>query len=167
MFYCFYDNWNSIFSNSAYIQYMRKSTLPYLVKMEYGWNFWLLFDLSYVCMPQSLFLKIPLCTDLSFLLLNFKQKHPTLYEVSKSMNLKKVRTWRSFKNIFPRPLFSIIFRSEMLKFHPYFILTGDTMVGFVIFCVLSSKFQKARTKIEVVLTLPCWLSQFAEIPQKL
>ena len=26
---------------------------------------------------------------------------------------------------------------------------------------LSSKFQKARTKIEVVLTLPCWLSQFS------
>ena len=24
----------------------------------------------------------------------------------------------------------------MLKFHPYSILTGDTMVGFVIFCVL-------------------------------
>ena len=26
---------------------------------------------------------------------------------------------------------------------------------------LSLKFQKARTKIEVVLTLPCWLSQFS------
>ena len=30
---------------------------------------------------------------------------------------------------------------------------------------LSLKFQNARTKIEVVLTLPCWLSQ--QIPQKL
>ena len=38
------------------------------------------------------------------------------------------------------PLFTIIFRPEMLKFqkfHPYSILTGDSMVGFVIFCVLS------------------------------
>ena len=33
--------------------------------------------------------------------------------------------------------FTIIFRPDMLKFHPYSILTGDTMVGFVIFCVLN------------------------------
>ena len=39
---------------------------------------------------------------------------------------------RIFKNIFSRPLFTIIFRAEMLKFHPYSILTGDTMVGFVL-----------------------------------
>ena len=48
-----------------------------------------------------------------------------------------VSAWRNFKNIFSRPLFTIIFWPEMLKFHPYSILTGDTMVGFVIFCVLS------------------------------
>ena len=48
-----------------------------------------------------------------------------------------VSAWRNFKNIFSRPLFTIIFRPEMLKFHPYSILTGDTMVRFVIFCVLS------------------------------
>ena len=47
-----------------------------------------------------------------------------------------VSAWRNFKNIFSRPLFTIIFRPEMLKFQPYSILTGDTMVGFVIFCVL-------------------------------
>ena len=47
-----------------------------------------------------------------------------------------VSAWRNFKNIFSRPLFTIIFRLEMLKFHPYSILTGDTMVGFVIFYVL-------------------------------
>ena len=33
--------------------------------------------------------------------------------------------------------FTIIFRPEMLKFHPYSILTGELMVGFVIYCVLS------------------------------
>ena len=48
-----------------------------------------------------------------------------------------VSAWRNFKNIFPRPLFIIIFRPEMLKFHPYSILTGDTRVEFVISCVLS------------------------------
>ena len=47
--------------------------------------------------------------------------------------------WRNFKNIFSRPLFTIIFRPEMLKFLPYSILTGDLMVGFVIFCVLSAE----------------------------
>ena len=40
--------------------------------------------------------------------------------------------------IFSLPLFIIIFRPEMLKFHPYSILTGNTMVEFVIFCVLKS-----------------------------
>ena len=49
-----------------------------------------------------------------------------------------VSAWRNFKNIFSRPLFTIIFRPEMLKFHTYSIFTGDTMVGFVIFCVLKT-----------------------------
>ena len=44
--------------------------------------------------------------------------------------------WRNFKNISSRPLFTIIFRPEMLKFHPYSSLTGETMVRFVIYCVL-------------------------------
>ena len=30
-----------------------------------------------------------------------------------------VSAWRNFKIIFSRPLFTIIFRPEMLKFHPY------------------------------------------------
>ena len=40
------------------------------------------------------------------------------------------------KMFFPRPLFIIIYRPEMLKFYPYLILTGDTRVEFVICCVL-------------------------------
>ena len=47
-----------------------------------------------------------------------------------------VSAWRNYKNIFPRPLFIIIFRPEMLKFRPYSILTGDTRVEFVIYSVL-------------------------------
>jgi hypothetical protein len=34
-------------------------------------------------------------------------------------------------------LFIIVFRPEILKFHPYSILTGDTRVEFVIYCMLS------------------------------
>ena len=53
----------------------------------------------------------------------------------------KLSAWRNFKNIFSRPLFTIIFRLEMLKFHQYSFLTGDTMVGFVIIYVLKLFFQ--------------------------
>ena len=58
-------------------------------------------------------------------------------------------TWKNFKNIFSRPFFSIIFRPEMLKFHPYSILTGDTMVGFVILCVLNHL--KSRLELSIVI----------------
>ena len=47
-----------------------------------------------------------------------------------------VSAWRNFKNIFPRPFFIIIFRPEMLKIHPYSILSGDNRVEFVMYCVL-------------------------------
>ena len=76
---------------------------------------------------------------------NFDQK----YKFSNKNNM--VSAWRNFKNIFSRPLFTIIFRPEMLKLHPYSILTGDTIVGFVIFCVLifnlgSESWLAAQTK---------------------
>ena len=51
-----------------------------------------------------------------------------------------VSTWRNFKNIFSRPLFTIIFRPEMLKFHLYSILTRQTMARFVIYSVLRMAF---------------------------
>ena len=37
-----------------------------------------------------------------------------------------VCAWRNFKNIFPRPLFTIIFRPKILFFVTYSILTGQT-----------------------------------------
>ena len=48
--------------------------------------------------------------------------------------------WRNFKNIFSRPLFTIIVRPDMLKFHPYSILTREIMVGFVIYCTMNDIF---------------------------
>ena len=44
-----------------------------------------------------------------------------------------VSAWRNFKNIFSGPLFTIIFRPERLKFHPY------SRVEFVIHRVLMKK----------------------------
>ena len=120
-----------IFLLSINIQYMTNSTLLSPVKMEYGWSF----SISGLKMMMKsglgkIFLKfLHALLTMSFLLLNFDQK----YKFSNNM----ASAWRIFKNVFPRPLFIIIFRSEMLKFHPYSILTGDTRVEFVIYCVLS------------------------------
>ena len=63
--------------------------------------------------------------------------------------------WRDFKNIFSRPQFTIIFlsRTDVLKFHPYSILTGQTMVRFVIYCVLKFIFFKMATKIDQIFTV--------------
>jgi hypothetical protein len=48
-----------------------------------------------------------------------------------------VSAWRNFKNIVSRPLFTIIFRPKMIKFHPYSILTGEGKVDFLIYCMLN------------------------------
>ena len=61
--------------------------------------------------------------------------------------------WRNFKNISSRPLFTIVFRPEMLKFHPYSILTGGTMVRFVIYCVLKFVFSEKATKNDEIFTV--------------
>ena len=52
----------------------------------------------------------------------------------------------NFKNIFSRTLFNIIFWPEILKFHPYSILTRQTMVRFVIYCVLMTRCHEKEWK---------------------
>jgi hypothetical protein len=52
------------------------------------------------------------------------------------IKMTMVSARRNFENIFSKPLFTIIFRPEKLKFHQYSILTRETMVGFDIYCVL-------------------------------
>ena len=112
--------------------YMTNSTLVSPVKMEYGWNF----SISGLKMMMKsglgkIFLKFLHALTMLILLLN-------LYFWSKFSNKNDmVSAWRNFKNIFPKPHFIIIFRPEMLNFHPYSILTGDTRVEFVIYHVLS------------------------------
>ena len=49
-----------------------------------------------------------------------------------------VCAWRNFKNIFSKPLFTIIFRPNILSFVTYSILTGRTKVEFVIYWVLKA-----------------------------
>ena len=110
---------------------MTNLTILCLVKMECGWNF----STSVLKMMVKsglgkIFLKFLHAHTMSFLLLN-------LCFWSKFNNENDmVSAWRNFKNIFPRPLFTIIFRPEMLKFHSYSTLTGDTRVEFVIYSVL-------------------------------
>ena len=90
----------------------------------------------------KIFLKFLHALAMSFLLLNFDQK----YKFSNKNNM--VSAWRNFKNIFPRPLFIIILRPEMLEFHPYSILTRDTRVEFVIYCVLNHEPRILDPKME-------------------
>ena len=68
-----------------------------------------------------------------------------------------------FKNISSVPLFIIIFRPQMLKFHPYSILTGETMVGFVIHCVLKYKCSKGKCKNQVEKGLKYRLQKVAHV----
>ena len=122
-------------------QYMTNSTLVSPVKLEYGWNF----SISGLKMMMKsglgkIFLSFLHALTMSFLLLNFDQK----CKFSNKNNMGSA--WRNFKNIFSRPLFIIIFRPEMLKLHPYFILTGDTRVEFAIYCVLSLLLKKIVIK---------------------
>ena len=62
---------------------------------------------------------------------SFDQK----YKFSKKNDM--VCAWRNFKNIFPRPLFTIILKPKILFFVTYSILTGNTKVEFVIYWVLN------------------------------
>ena len=71
-------------------------------------------------------------------------------------------TWRNFKNIF---------RPEMLKIHPYSILTGDTMVGFVIYWLLRQtsifKVRNSITDSALILTKLRRDSVFAAMSSKM
>ena len=119
-------------------QYMTNSTLVSPVKIEYGWNFSI--SGQKMMMKSGLgktFLKFLHALTMLFLLLN-------LYFLAKFSNKNDMESsWRNFKNIFPRTLFIIIFKPEMLKSHPYSILTGDTRVEFVIYCLLRYYWKKS------------------------
>ena len=53
---------------------------------------------------------------------------------------------KEFQKYFFQTTFTIIFRPEMLKFHPYSILTGDTMAEFVILVNKSKQILYSRVK---------------------
>ena len=76
--------------------------------------------------------------------------------------------WRNFKNIFSRPLFIIIFRPEMLNFHTYSILTGDTRVEFVIYRVLNMHqiFVSSILVISGTVQTDFFFSQVQKVPSR-
>ena len=101
-------------------QYMTNSTLVSPVKMEYGWNF-------------SLF---------GLKMMTFDQK-----------SVIKMTWWAhgGISKIFFLHHFSSSFLGQkFLKFHPYSILTGETRVEFVIYCVLSSSGTRYRTRANII-----------------
>ena len=117
---------------------MTNPTIVFLVKMEYGWNF----SISGLKMMVKSGQKIYFWNSFMFSPFSIKW----IYLIERRIFGQKykfsnknamVSTWRYFKKKNSRPLFTIFFRPEMLKFHPYSILTGQTMVGFVIYCMLS------------------------------
>jgi hypothetical protein len=46
--------------------------------------------------------------------------------------------------LFNTLLFTIIFRPKMIKFHPYYILTGEGKVDFLIYCMLIVKWDHRK-----------------------
>ena len=59
--------------------------------------------------------------------------------------------WSNFKNISSRPLFTVIFRPEMLTFYPYSKLTRKQWSDFVVYCVLNLVFHKNPATTNVIL----------------
>ena len=119
---------------------MTNPTIESQVKMEYGWNF----SISGLKMTvksglEKIFLKL---LHIKWIYLIERRNFYQMYKFSNKNDM--VSAWRNFKNIFSRPLFTIIFRPEMLKFHPYSILTGQTMVRYVIYCVLKNPERKCH-----------------------
>ena len=54
----------------------------------------------------------------------FRLLHKTIQNHKFSNKNNMVCAWRNFKNIFPRPLFTIIFRSKILFFVIYWVLSS-------------------------------------------
>ena len=99
-------------------------------------------------MSQDVFWEVPSCAHHVIYITEFVLliKIPPFYEVN--LFNRKFQAHGGISKIFlSRPLF--IFRPEMLKFHPYSILIGKTMVGFVIYWVLKYKCIKEIRKNQV------------------
>ena len=100
--------------------------------MEYDWNFSIsgLKMMVKSGLEKKIFLKFLHAFSIKWIYLIERRSFHQKYKFSNKNDM--VRAWRNFKNMFCRPLFTIIFRPEMLKFQSYSILTEDTMDGFVL-----------------------------------
>ena len=104
------------------MSYLTDSCIIFTLKMEsvskntiFGLKMMMKSDLG------KIFLKFLHALTMSFLLLNFNQK----YKFSDKNNM--VSAWRNFKNIFTRPLFTIIFRPKIAFWDTDSILRVKTM----------------------------------------
>ena len=107
-------------------QYLRNWTIFYPLNMEYGRNFWLKDFIYHMYTHHKLFFKIPLYPKHVIFISEFDNfgKNPSLYDIK--ISLKFLNTHGGISKIFFLDQFlTIIFRPEMLKFHPYSILTGN------------------------------------------
>ena len=109
-------------------QNMTNQTIVSPFKMEYGWNFSIPEKWS-----RGFFLKF-FHSLIIFYQMNLSHRKEDFYQKYKSR-------WHSehmeeFQKYFFQTTFQHHFRLKMITFHPYFILTGDTIVGFVICCEL-------------------------------
>ena len=85
--------------------------------MEYGWNLWLKVSFNICTYITKKFIEIPPCAKCVIFITDFALLSTNLpfYEVKKIF-WKRLCAWRNFKNIFSRPLFTIIFSPKIFHF---------------------------------------------------
>ena len=100
------------------MSYLTGSYIVFTLKLESGQKFTLTGELVQAQMAKKIFLILFHAGKWLFLLLNlrFSSKFP-----------KMTSAWRNFKNIFSRPLFTIIFRHNIVILSTDSILRVKTM----------------------------------------
>ena len=103
------------------------------IRTTVTWSKWnmgeivgLKFHLSFLHTPLRFLFEIPPCGKKVIFVTEFVIlcKNHSFSEVNHCVR-KLLPAWRDFKNIFSRPLFTIICRPKMAKFYPYSILTNS------------------------------------------
>ena len=124
---------------------MTNSTIVSPFKMTYGWNFTI----------SGSGLKMMVESALEKYIWNSSMRSPChfYYWICTFEVISFNRKWLAHGGISKicfRPLFTTIFRQDMLKFHPYSIFTRDTTIRVVILCVKQSQF---KTRVSIALKL--------------
>ena len=97
--------------------------IQYVLKMEYGCNLWLKVSFITCTYITKKILKSLHALKMSFLLLNLQFWQKPTFLWTKNIFLKRLFACIDFKNNFSKPLFTIIFRPNILIFDTYSILS--------------------------------------------